>query len=73
MAEETVGCLCIHAAKSGICVDLCFADLAYFRILRQRVHEYESAYACLWDHGITFCKLDAEAELAGKDVDDVSL
>ena len=73
MAEETVCGLCVHASASCIGLDFCLADLAYLRISGLRVHEDEAAYAGLRDHGIAFGQLDAEAELSGKHVDDVSL
>ena len=63
MAEEATGGFFVHSSACSVAIVLSLADVSDLWIASFRVHENQSAYACVWCHGIAVCQFDAEAWL----------
>ena len=63
MAEEATGGFFVHSSACSVAIVLSLADVSDLWIASFRVHENQSAYACVRCHGIAVCQFDAEAWL----------
>ena len=61
VSQEASGSFLIHSSTGSVTFVLALADSSYLRISCLRMHEYQSAYACVRCHRVAFCHLDSES------------